>query len=134
MLLQPLQQPISPPKKKGSIDALFFITDKQKLVDLQKMPYDAVEKITEAKLSEDFKKVAADRGLVITDNEGSGNCMFYALSHQLHHVKGISISHEELRQRLVGYLRDNPRMVRNKYWIVFCSIGLKLVKKVCSFH
>ena len=82
------------------------------LVDLQKMQYDSKKEITTTKLSEDLKKIVSDKGFVITDNKGSGNCMFYALSHQLHHVKGFSISHEELRQCLVQYLRDNPRMVR----------------------
>lgn len=81
------------------------------LVDLQKMQYGAKKEITKTKLSEELKKVASNKGFIITNNEGSGNCMFYALSHQLHHVKGISISHEELRQRLVQYLWDNPRMV-----------------------
>jgi len=48
---------------------------------------------------------------VISDNEGSGNCMFYALSEQLKLVKGIKISHGELRQSIVQYLLNNPRLV-----------------------
>jgi hypothetical protein len=48
---------------------------------------------------------------VISDNEGSGNCMFYALSEQLLIVKGIKVSHGELRQSIVQYLRKNPKLV-----------------------
>ena len=54
---------------------------------------------------------ASDRGFTISDKDESGNCMFYALSEQLVIVKGIKIRHGELRQRLVQYLRDNPKLV-----------------------
>ena len=37
--------------------------------------------------------------------------MFIALSEQLGQAKGIEISHEELRQRVVQYLKENPKMV-----------------------
>ena len=37
--------------------------------------------------------------------------MFFAISEQLGHVKGIKISHDELRRTVVQYLKDNPRLV-----------------------
>ena len=58
-----------------------------------------------------LRKIALDRGFRISDNEGLGNCMFYALSEQLEIVKGIKISHGELRQNLVQYLRRYPKLV-----------------------
>ena len=38
--------------------------------------------------------------------------MFYALSEQLETVKGIQIQHGQLRQSLIQYLRENPKLVR----------------------
>ena len=43
---------------------------------------------------------------IAMDYPGGGNCMFYALSHQLESV-GIERSHEELQQDIVQYLRSN---------------------------
>ena len=37
--------------------------------------------------------------------------MFHALSEQLEIVKGIKIQHGQLRQSLVQYLRENPKLV-----------------------
>lgn len=49
-------------------------------------------------------------GFIVVDNEGQGNCMFIALSDQLA-LKGIStVSHKELRQSSVEYLRKKPKM------------------------
>ena len=62
-------------------------------------------------LSTDLQKTAADRGFVICDNPASGNCMFYALSQQLQNVKGINISHRELRKDLVQFLGTFPNLV-----------------------
>jgi len=62
-------------------------------------------------LSTELERIASDKGFVISDNEGSGNCMFHALSEQLNLVKGIKISHRELRQSIVQYLRKNPKLV-----------------------
>ena len=59
----------------------------------------------------ELERIASDKGFVISDNEGSGNCMFYALSEQLKLVKGIKISQGELRQSIVKYLRKNPKLV-----------------------
>ena len=73
--------------------------------DLQQTQHDA------ANLPELLKKIASDKGFVISDNAGSGNCMFYALSEQLDLVKGIQISHKALRQRIVQNLTENPTLV-----------------------
>ena len=37
--------------------------------------------------------------------------MFFALSEQLDVVKGMRISHEEIRQTVVHFLRENPTLV-----------------------
>ena len=64
----------------------------------------------------ELEKIASDKGFVISDNEGSGNCMFYALSEQLNFVKGIKISHGKLRQSIVQYLRKNPKLVSLEFY------------------
>ena len=37
--------------------------------------------------------------------------MFFALSEQLDLIKGIQISHDELRRTVVQHLRENPSLV-----------------------
>ena len=37
--------------------------------------------------------------------------MFFALSEQLDLIKGIKISHDELRRTIVQHLRENPKLV-----------------------
>ena len=81
------------------------------LRELQQMQHDAGIVASKTSLSVELEKIASDKGFIVSDNEGSGNCMFYALSEQLNLVKGIQISHAELRQRLVQYLKDNPTLV-----------------------
>ena len=46
--------------------------------------------------------------------------MFIALSEQLDQAKGTKTSHQELRQRVVQYLKENPKMV--SILIVFLTI------------
>ena len=75
------------------------------------MQYDISKISSNTDLLAELGKIASDKGFVISDNEGSGNCMFYALSEQLNLVKGIKISHGELRRSIVQYLRNNPKMV-----------------------
>ena len=75
------------------------------------MQRDAGIVASKTSLSVELEKIASDKGFIVSDNEGSGNCMFYALSEQLNLVKGIQISHAQLRQRLVQYLKDNPTLV-----------------------
>ena len=75
------------------------------------MQLDASKVEGRADLSLELRNIASDRGFRISDNKGLGNCMFYALSEQLEIVKGIKIPHGELRQTLVQYLRNNPKLV-----------------------
>lgn len=53
--------------------------------------------------------IAVKRGFKVSDNPGSG--VFYALSEQLERVKGIRISHDEVRKNLVQFLKENPNLV-----------------------
>ena len=46
--------------------------------------------------------------------------MFIALSEQLDQAKGTKISHQELRRRVIQYLKENPKMV--SILIVFLKI------------
>ena len=80
-------------------------------LNLQQMQR-AVSKVSSnTDLLAEMEKIASDKGFVISDNEGSGNCMFYALSEQLSLVKGIKIRHGELRRSIVQYLRKSPKLV-----------------------
>ena len=94
------------------------MTAEQIFSGLEQMRYDAGKIIGNAHLLGELKKIASDKGLIISDNKGSGNCMFYALSEQLDLVKGNQISHEALRQRIVQYLKENPTLVSYN-----CSVG-----------
>ena len=58
-----------------------------------------------------FKKNITEKGFVVSNNRGEGNCMFFALSEQLGLIKGIEISHEQLRKTVVQYLLENPALV-----------------------
>ena len=87
------------------------MTAEQIFPGLKQMRYDAGKIIGRTQLLGQLKKIASDKGLIISDNRGSGNCMFYALSEQLDLVKGIQISHEALRQHIVQYLKENPTLV-----------------------
>ena len=92
---------------------IFFLSDLpgQMFVNLQQMQRGLSKVSSNTDLLAELEKIASDKGFVISDNEGSGNCMFYALSEQLNLVKGIKISHGELRQSIVHYLRKNPKLV-----------------------
>ena len=60
---------------------------------------------------QDLETASSEKGFKVSANQGTGNCMFYALAEQLEIVKGIKIQHGELRQSLVQYLRENPKQV-----------------------
>ena len=75
------------------------------------MQLDASRVKSRIDLSFGLRNIASDRGFRISDNQGLGNCMFYALSEQLEIVKGIKIPHDALRKNLVQYLRSNPKLV-----------------------
>lgn len=80
--------------------------------NLQQMQCDADNTCDKDALSAELERIASDKGFRISDNEGSGNCMFHALSEQLHLVKGTTISDKELRRNIVQFLRKNPKLVR----------------------
>ena len=54
--------------------------------------------------------------------------MFFALSEQLDLIKGIKISHDELRRTIVQQLRENPKLVSTLFFFIifqgghFCGI------------
>ena len=87
-------------------------------MNLQKMQHNVSKVSSSTDLLAEFERIASDKGFVISDNEGSGNCMFHALSEQLNLVKGIKISHGELRRSIVQYLRKNPKLVSLVFYIV----------------
>ena len=58
-----------------------------------------------------LKKIAYERGFVISDNQGEGNCMFFAISEQLELIQGVKLSHKKLRKKVVRYLKENPTLV-----------------------
>ena len=72
---------------------------------------DAEQASKKTNLPSDLRTIAASEGFVVSDNQASGNCLFYALSEQLQSVKGIQISHKKLRKTLVQFLNDNPNLV-----------------------
>ena len=80
--------------------------------NLQQMQHHDVGKVvSKDALLTRLETIVSNKGFVISDNEGLGNCMFYALCEQLHLVKGITISPEKLRQSIVQYLRRNSKLV-----------------------
>ena len=58
-----------------------------------------------------LNKKAGEKHLKIVPVPGDGNCMFHAISHQLNHILGLTVSHEELRRMIVDYLRNHPQTV-----------------------
>ena len=91
--------------------------DENILPSLQNLPFDADQVRNKTILPSNLRTVAAKKGFLVSDNQASGNCLFYALSEQLKSVKGIQISHKELRSTLVQFLRENANLVRR-----WCSI------------
>ena len=82
------------------------------LPSLQNLRCDADQVHNKTILPSNLRTVAAKKGFLVSDNQASGNCLFYALSEQLQSVKGIQISHKELRNTLVQFLRGNANLVR----------------------
>ena len=102
----------APPSQLKRTKTLFLLGPLGRIIEnLQQMQLNASKANSKADLTEELKKISSDKGFRISDNQGSGNCMFYALSEQLETVKGIKIQHGELRQTLVHYLRENPKLV-----------------------
>ena len=78
---------------------------------LQQILLEARIESSKTELSQALKRTAMEKGFAISDNQGEGNCMFFALSEQLILIKGIEMSHDALRQTIVQHLRENPRLV-----------------------
>ena len=78
---------------------------------LHNLRCDAEQVSKKTNLPSDLRTIAANKGFLVSDNQASGNCLFYALSEQLQSVKGIQISHKELRKTLVQFLDENPNLV-----------------------
>lgn len=84
------------------------------------MRCDTDKVIKKSSLVADLRRVASDKGFVISDNAACGNCTFYSLTEQLKRVKDIAISHGELRRTLVRFLREHSNLVSYyKYDICF---------------
>ena len=91
---------------------IFFFLAENILPSLQNLRCDAEQVRNKTILPSNLRTVAAKKGFLVSDNQASGNCLFYALSEQLKSVKGIQISHKELRNSLVQFLRENANLVR----------------------
>ena len=65
--------------------------------------------------------------------------MFFALSEQLDVVKGMRISHEEIRQTVVHYLMDHPTLVSRSTNLAFLTVFYNLhelddiVSRCCDY-
>lgn len=85
--------------------------------DFEKLKHVMTESIYKSKgvpaldTTDALSQAVSDMGLIVSDNDGKGNCLFHALSEQLQTVKKIKISHDELRKTLVQYLKKNREMV-----------------------
>ena len=88
---------------------------------------------TKTEPAEELRRIVSDKGFIISDssvNSASGNCMFDALSKQLQIVKGICISHSELRKNLVEFLENFPTLVSQ--WSGGLSSEFKCVLRECQ--
>ena len=99
---------------------------------LQQIKLEARRETSKTELSLNLKRVASEKGFEISDNHGEGNCMFLALSEQLDLVKGVRISHVELRRTVVQYLKDNPKLVSGLIFFLVLIIFLILLCVKCS--
>ena len=50
--------------------------------------------------------------------------MFFALSEQLDLIKGIKISHDELRRTIVQHLRENPKLVSAFFFFIIFRVDI----------
>ncbi|XP_022784769.1 uncharacterized protein LOC111325258 isoform X2 [Stylophora pistillata] len=92
-------------------DSLLSLNSLERIFqNLQQMQLDANKFSDRKDLTLELRKISSRTGFKISENPGSGNCMFYALSDQLAILKGIKIQHGELRQTLVQFLKGNPKL------------------------
>ena len=127
-------------QRESKVFILFFplteLPERQIFNLLQQIEQQAKEDTNNQKtgISENFKRNTNKKGFLISDNRGEGNCMFLALSEQLHLKKGIKISQAELRQTVVQYLRKNPTLVSVSGFLTqviqVCSSLVKISKYI----
>ena len=91
---------------------------------LQQILLEANIESSKTELSQTLERTARERGFTISDNQGEGNCMFFALSEQLDHIKRIEMSHGELRRTIVQHLRKNPELVSTLFFSRVYSFAL----------
>ena len=91
---------------------------------LQQIIREARIESSKTKLSQALKRTALEKGFAISDNQGGGNCMFFALSEQLDLIKGIKISHDELRRTIVQHLRENPKLVSAFFCFIIFRVDI----------
>ena len=104
----------TPLQNNGKCDykyLVFFFSAWNVFPSLQNLRCDAEQVSKKTNLPSDLRTIAANKGFFVSDNQASGNCLFHALSEQLQSVKGIQISHKELRKTLVQFLEENPNLV-----------------------
>ena len=101
---------------------------------IQQIQLDARRETSQTELSLNLKRTAQEKGFVISDNQGEGNCMFFALSEQLDVVKGMRISHEEIRQTVVRFLRENPTLVSNRLAVTLLYFTSAFVTVFYNLH
>lgn len=58
-----------------------------------------------------LKVLLQPQNKTVVNVDSDGNCLFSALALQLQCGDGLVISHYDVRQNLVKYLRDHPEMV-----------------------
>ena len=73
-------------------DLLLLFTGDFTFRTLQQIKLDSRRETSKSELSRNLKRTAQENGFVISNNQGEGNCMFFALSEQLDVVKGMRIS------------------------------------------
>ena len=103
----------TPLQNNGKFDNNYvvFFSAWNVIPSLQNLQCDAEQVGKKNNLPSDLRAIAANKGFLVSENQASGNCLFHALSEQLQSVKGIQISHEELRKTLVQFLDENPNLV-----------------------
>ena len=103
----------TPLQNNGKFDNnyVFFFSAWNVFPSLQNLQCDAEQVGKKTNLPSDLRAIAANKGFLVSENQASGNCLFHALSEQLQSVKGIQISHKELRKTLVQFLDENPNLV-----------------------
>ena len=101
---------------------------------LQQIIREARIQSSKTKLSQALKRTALEKGFAISDNQGEGNCMFFALSEQLDLIKGIKISHDELRRTIVQHLRENPKLVSAFFLFIIFRVDIFAVYMRVARH